>query len=480
MQTQVVVAGAGPTGLTLALELVRRGVGVRIVDKAAAFSAGSRGDGLQPRTLEVFEDLGVLDEVRASGIGAPVMRVYAGERVVFEGRMAEPVEPRPDVPYPNPWFVPQWRTEEILRTALGRYGVEVELAKGVQDVSQDADGVTVRLDDGETVRAAYLVGADGGRSTIRKRLGVPFAGSTDEEIRMLLADVRATGLDHELGHGWMLDETTFFGFTPLAGGDDTYVIASSAPGVEPTLDGLRRTLEQLSGRTDISIDELTWVTEWRLNVRMAERFRDGRVFLAGDAAHVHSPTGGQGLNTGVQDAYNLGWKLAAVLAGAPAGLLDSYEAERVPIAAHVIGISSELLDKSLQGAEDALERGEETQQLDLTYRTGPLALDTRGTGDGLRAGDRAPDAPCAVDGQATRLFALYAGPHWTLLRFGPDAPRLDHPEVHSPAIADSEGYLQKAYDVPPNASVLVRPDGYVGAITTDPEALAGYAAQVLA
>jgi 2-polyprenyl-6-methoxyphenol hydroxylase-like FAD-dependent oxidoreductase len=478
MQTQIVVAGAGPTGLTLALELARRGVGVRIVDKAETFSAGSRGDGLQPRTLEVFEDLGVLDEVWASGIGAPVMRVYAGEQVVFEGRMAEPVEPRPDVPYPNPWFVPQWRTEEILRTALARYGVQVELATGVLDFSQDADGVTVWLDGGETVSAAYLVGADGGRSTIRKRLGVPFVGSTDDEIRMLLADVRATGLDHDLGHGWMLDETTFFGFTPLAGGDDTYVIATSAPGIEPTLDGLRRTLEQMSGRTGITLDELTWVTEWRLNVRMAERFRDGRVFLAGDAAHVHSPTGGQGLNTGVQDAYNLGWKLASVLAGAPAGLLDSYEAERVPIAAHVIGVSNDLLDKSLQGAEDAIERGEETQQLDLSYRTGPLALDTRST-DGLRAGDRAPDAPCEEAGRATRLFALYAGPHWTLLRFGPDAPRLDHPDVHSPDVADSEGHVQKAYDVPANAAVLVRPDGYVGAITTNPAALAAYAGAVV-
>jgi 2-polyprenyl-6-methoxyphenol hydroxylase-like FAD-dependent oxidoreductase len=429
---------------------------------------------LQPRTLEVFEDLGILDEIWASGMGAPVIRVYTGEQIVFEGRMAEPVEPRPDVPYPNTWFVPQWRTEEILRTALARYGVQVELGKGALDFDQDPDGVTVRLDGGETVGAAYLVGADGGRSRIRKRLGIPFVGSTDEEIRMVLADVRATGLDHDLGHVWMLDETTFFGFTPLANGDDTYVIASSLPGVQPTQDGLRETLEQASGRTDIMLNELTWVTEWRLNVRMAERFRVGRVFLAGDAAHVHSPTGGQGLNTGVQDAYNLGWKLAAVLAGAPAGLLDSYEAERLPIAAHVIGISNELLDKSLQGAEDALERGDETRQLDLTYRT-----DTRDA-RGLTAGDRAPDAPCEVEGRATRLFELYAGPHWTLLRFGPDAPWLDHPEVRSPEVSDSEGYVQKAYDVPANASVLVRPDGYVGAITTDPAALASYAARVLA
>lgn len=476
----IVIAGAGPTGLTLALELARRGVGVRIVDRAERFSTGSRGDGLQPRTLEVFEDLGVLDRIQADGIGAPVMRVCAGDQVVWEGRMAEPVAPKPDVPYPNVWFVPQWRTEEILRDKLAEYGVRVELGCGVQGFEQDDDGVTVRLDGGETVRADYLIGADGGRSTIRKALGIAFVGSTDEEFRMVLADVRATGLDHELGHGWMLDETTFFGFTPLAGGDDTYVLATTATGVAPTIDSLQDTVDRVSGRTDIRLHDLTWLTEWRLNVRMAERYRDGRVFLAGDAAHVHSPTGGQGLNTGVQDAYNLGWKLAAVLAGAPTDLLDSYQDERLPIAAHVIGVSNELLDKHREGAEDASVRGEETQQLDLTYRGGPLALDARPDGDGLRAGDRAPDSPCSVDGSPTRLFALYAGPHWTLIRFGADAPRLDHPGVVAPEVADSEGCLAGPYGVPDNTAVLVRPDGYVGAITTDADELAGYASRVLA
>ena len=122
MDTDVLVAGAGPTGLTLALELARRGVGVRIIDKADRFSVGSRGDGISPRTLEVFEDLGVLDEVIASGISAPLTRVYAGEQVVWEGWMAEPAGPRPDVPYPNLWFVPQWRTEQILRSQLAGHG----------------------------------------------------------------------------------------------------------------------------------------------------------------------------------------------------------------------------------------------------------------------------------------------------------------------------------------------------------------------
>jgi 2-polyprenyl-6-methoxyphenol hydroxylase-like FAD-dependent oxidoreductase len=483
MDAQVLIAGGGPTGLTLAVELARRGVDVRIVDKAGQFSVGSRADGLQPRTLEVFEDLGVLDEVFAAGIGAPLMRVYEGESVVWEGRMAEPVPPRPDVPYPNLWFVPQWRTEQILRSRLSTYGVQVQLGAAVVAFKQDDDAVMVRLESGETVRAAYLVGADGGHSTVRRQLAIPFLGATDDGLQMLLADVRAEGLDHDYGHGWMIDGS-FFGFTPLAGGTDTYVLnTTAATDVQPTLQGLQRTLEAASGRSDIRLRELTWATVWRPNVRMAQRFRAGRVFLAGDAAHTHPPTGGQGLNTGVQDAYNLGWKLAAVLAGAPDELLDSYQAERLPIAAHVLGISTELLDKHVRGDDDAFERGEETQQLDLSYRGGPLTLDD-GSSATLAAGDRAPDAPCLrSDGRPARLFTLFAGSHCTLLRFGPAAPRLDHAGVRCHQIGtdilDADRYIQQAYDVKDGAAVLIRPDGYIGAITTQPAALATYGDRLL-
>lgn len=229
MDTDVLVAGAGPTGLTLALDSARRGVRVQVVDKADRFSVGSRGDGISPRTLEVFEDLGVLDEVIAAGMSAPLTRVYADDRVVWEGRMAEPVAPRPDVPYPNVWFVPQWRTEQILRSQLAGHGIEVQLSAGVVAVGQDDQAVTVGLDGGQTLRATYLVGADGGRSTVRKRLAVPFAGETNEDITMLLADVRVDGLDHDYGHGWMLNGQSFFGFTPLAGADDTYVLTTQHP-----------------------------------------------------------------------------------------------------------------------------------------------------------------------------------------------------------------------------------------------------------
>jgi 2-polyprenyl-6-methoxyphenol hydroxylase-like FAD-dependent oxidoreductase len=482
MDAEVIIAGAGPTGLTLALELARRGVRVRIVDKADRFSVGSRGDGISPRTLEVFEDLGALDEVLSAGISTPLTRVYANDRVVWEGRMAEPVAPRPDVPYPNVWFVPQWRTEQILRTRLASLGVDVTLNAGLVAFGQVDHAVTVSLEDGQTLQAAYLVGADGGRSTVRKQLAVPFAGETNEDITMLLADVRVDGLDHDYGHGWMLDGHTFFGFTPLAGGDDTFVLTTQAPGIPPTLEGLQQTLEAVSGRSDILLRDLTWSTVWRPNLRMVEQFRFGRVFLAGDAAHVHPPAGGQGLNTGVQDAYNLGWKLGAALDGAPDELLDSYEAERLPVAARVLGISAELLQKHLSGADDAFERGEETRQLDLSYRDGPLTLDDSSSCV-LAAGDRAPDAPCLHDGRSVRLFDRYAGPHWTLLRFGATAPTLDRAGLRSHCVGDDlvdiDRHIRNAYEVKDGAAVLIRPDGYVGAITSQPAALAAYADRVM-
>jgi hypothetical protein len=216
---------------------------------------------------------------------------------------------------------------------------------------------------------------------------------------------------------------------------------------------------------------------------MVQQFRVGRVFLAGDAAHVHPPSGGQGLNTGVQDAYNLGWKLGAVLDGVPDDLLDSYEAERLPVAARVLGISAALLQKHISGADDAFERGEETRQLDISYRRGPLVLDD-GSSSVVAAGDRAPDAPCSGrDGRPVRLFDCYAGPLWTLLRFGTTAPTLDRAGVISHRVGDdlidADNHIRNAYDVKDGAAVLVRPDGYIGAITSQSAELADYADRVM-
>ncbi|SFQ19672.1 2-polyprenyl-6-methoxyphenol hydroxylase [Amycolatopsis arida] len=468
MDVHVLVAGAGPTGLTLAIDLARRGVPVRVVDKALRPFAGSRGDGLQPRTLEVFDDLGVLDAVLAEGMPPAPIRAYVGGELVGERRMAPVLEPTPDVPYPNPRVLGQSRTEAILRARLAELGVRVEFGTELAGFTQDSAGVTATLGGGQRVRAAYLVGADGGRSTVRKALGVPFEGSTDPSIRMLLGDVRVDALDHDCGY-WFApadDPKAGVALSPLPGGRHFQFAAPLAGDAEPSLATLRDLLDRCSGRSDLRVTDLAWVTVWRPNVRLAARFRVGRVFLAGDAAHVHPPTGGQGLNTGVQDAHNLGWKLAD---GTPE-LLDTYETERRAVAAQVLGLSTELLRRHVEGDPDAHERDARTRQLDLGYRTDPPAAGR------VRPGDRAPDAPVRdASGAPVRLFDLFRGPHATLLAFGGVSPAERaagvrvYPVVREPdgrSVVDVGGHAFAAYDVTEGGRVLVRPDGYVGGVWT--------------
>lgn len=455
------IAGAGPTGLTLAIDLARRGLDVRIIDKATEFFAGSRGDGLQPRTLEVFEDLGVLHQVLAQGRSLPTIRVYLDGKFATERRMAEPLQPTPDIPYPNAWVLGQSQTEAILRNRLEEFGVHVELGTELVSFTQDSDGVTVHLSTGEISRASYLVGADGGHSTVRRALGIAFEGVTDSSIRMLLGDVAVDGLDHEYGY-WLAtadDPMTGVGLSPLpnTGGLFQFNAPLSEWDSDTSLDTLQRKLDAV--HANVQVVNVTWSTVWRPNVRLAERFRIGRVFLAGDAAHVHPPTGGQGLNTGVQDAYNLGWKLAD---GSPE-LLDSYETERRAVAAKVLEISTKLMQRYKDGAEDAHERGVNTRQLDVSYRTSEGRL---------VPGDRAPDAPVmGPEGNAIRLFDLYRGPHGTRLVFGAAAPDEPHayavlrPGQSVPSgayVVDVEGHAFAAYDAVDGTTIVIRPDGYIG------------------
>jgi 2-polyprenyl-6-methoxyphenol hydroxylase-like FAD-dependent oxidoreductase len=461
--TDVLVVGAGPTGLTLAVDLARRGVSCRIIEKQAAFPAGSRGRGMQPRTLEVFDDLGLVEQVHAHGSTYPPIRAYQGDQVVWEGTMSEYVEPTPDVPYPNGWMIPQWRTTQLLRARLAEFGgtvfgdavsgSTVEVGTELVGFEQDEDGVTVTLRrDGvdEEVRVAYLVGADGGKGPTRRMLGVPFEGETRDDIAMLVADVHVTGLGREHWHMW---REPMIGLCPL-GGTDSFQLTIANPERElTTIEDLSACLTERTGRTDIGLSGLTWLTVWRPNVRMATRFQVGRVFLAGDAAHVHPPTGGQGMNTGVQDAYNLGWKLGAVLNGAPETLLDTYEQERLPVAAQVLGLSEKLL------AKRTLQRGHKERQLGITYQDGPLAVDDRVVRGAVVAGDRAPDGPV---GDGRRLFDVFRGPHATVLAFGAECEG---------AVQVTDPEAGRIYDVQPGTVVLVRPDGYIGMITTDPARL---------
>jgi 2-polyprenyl-6-methoxyphenol hydroxylase-like FAD-dependent oxidoreductase len=455
----VLIAGGGPTGLTLAIELARRDIAVRVIDKADEFFQGSRGDGLQPRTLEVFEDLGVLDQVLRQGIGMPPLKILIGGQFVGERRMAEPVDPTPDRPYPNGFMLGQSRTESILRDRLSDFGVSVELSSALVSFSQDDDRVVAELSTGETAEVDYLVGADGGKSVVRKQLGIAFEGTTDDSIRMLLGDVSAEGLDHDYGYWFAGPDNPMEGIvlTPLSGGDQFQFGAPLGDrDLDANLETLQGLVDKYAGEGVAKLRDLTWSTVWRPNIRLAERFRVGRVFIAGDAAHVHPPTGGQGLNTGVQDAYNLGWKLA----DGREEILATYETERRTNAMRVLGISEDLMQKHLDGDETALDRGEDVRQLDISYRS-PDATDP------LTTGDRAPDSPLLdADGNNLRLFDLFRGPHETLLRFNPGTTS-SHPhavaitrETKAGAYTSPEAFSY--YHAKDGDEILIRPDGYLG------------------
>ncbi|MBR8643437.1 FAD-dependent oxidoreductase [Streptomyces tuirus] len=465
MDTDVLVVGAGPTGLALGIDLARRGVAALVAERAGTLFPGSRGKGIQPRTMEVFDDLGVLDAIRGAGGPYPVGMIWQDGRRAGEHRMFDPAEASEDAPYAEPWMVPQWRTQEILRERLEELGGAVAFGREVVALTQDADGVRAGFASGETVTARYAVAADGGRSTVRRLLGIGMRGETVDPNPTLVADVRISGLDRDNWHIFPPggDGDGFLAICPLTGTEDFQLVARFPDGTAPdlSLEGVRKVVAARSHLAPEVVTELCWASDFRPRAALADRFRSGRVLLAGDAAHVHSPAGGQGLNTSVQDAYNLGWKLGAVLRdGADPGLLDSYEEERRPVAADVLGLST-----SVHRGET--RRGEATRQLGVGYRESSLTHETRTAPGPLRAGDRAPDGTV----EAVRLFDAFRGPHWTLLALGDaDAKDLDLgariPVVRGPAPG---AYRPGLY--------LVRPDGYVGWAGDTPTGIPAYLAR---
>jgi 2-polyprenyl-6-methoxyphenol hydroxylase-like FAD-dependent oxidoreductase len=512
MTPPVLVVGAGPTGLTLACDLARRGVAVRLVERSAEHAVGSRAKGVQPRSLEVFDDLGVVDAVLAAGERRMRFRRFRGAQVLGEHDACPERAPTPGIPYGCGLLVPQWAVEQILRERLAALGGRVELDTSLSHFTQDVDGVRATLVGAggvEEARASYLVGCDGGRSTVRKALGIAFIGETRESEQAAIGDVRVDGLERDAWHMW-LDPERGVGvmLCPLPG-TDAWQFQGAAEAAEgesagaaaartyppPTLETLQRMFDRYSGMSGVRLHDATWLSTYRVNVRMAERFRAGRAFLAGDAAHVHSIAGGLGMNTGIQDAYNLGWKLALVLAGdATPALLDSYEAERLPIAAWTLSVSSER-QRAVIAAARAMDGGvdagltSDTTQLGLHYRWSALAGGGEATG-ALRSGDRAPDARCHTrDGVEARLFDVFRGAHATLLGFGARtaSPLAEIGAAHGrrvrtcvilqpgealssdalPTLVDVRTEAADCYGLSDGDLVLVRPDGYVAAIDHD-------------
>lgn len=473
-EAEVLICGAGAAGLTLAIDLARRGVTFRMIEKQREPFRGSRGKGIQPRTQEVFEDLGILDKIVAAGGIYPPVREYRDDGSYVEKDVGERPDPTPAEPYHIALMIPQFLTERIMRERLSELGYEVEFGCELVGFEQGENVVTARFagpDGEETVRVRYLVGADGGRSFVRGALGVDFPGKT-LGVRAIVADASLTGLNrdgwHQFNDG---DMQRMIAICPLAG-TDLFQIQAPIPldgEIDLSAEGLGREVSERTGRNDIQVHSVNWASAYVMNARLADRYRVNRVFLVGDAAHIHPPTGGQGLNTSVQDAYNLGWKLAAVLGGADDDLLDTYEAERRPVAESMLGLSTRLLDAQRQGE---MRRGRDVRQLDVGYPDSPISRQLTERSGILRAGDRAPDAPIrGAAGQPSRLFQLFQGPHWTLL--------VDHagseivatrPGMHVHRIGvqgdvvDAGGHVRDAYQLASGECVLIRPDGYVGAI----------------
>ena len=336
--TDVLIIGAGPMGLTLASSLVSRGISTTLVDRQAAGANTSRAAVVNARSLEVLEGLDVARRLVKEGVQAPVFTIRDRQRTLIQIDFGGlPTN------YPYSLLVPQSTTEELLLERLTELGGTVLRPKTLTSIEQDADGVTASFDDGDVIRARYAVGADGIHSTVREHAGIGFEGGQYAES-FVLADVHLSGEAP-------VDEVILFWATagltvvaPLPGGDVYRIVAPSVDAPEdPSAEFIQRLLDERGlGAGRMVVQDVVWGSRFRIHHRVADTYRAGRLLLAGDAAHVHSPAGGQGMNLGIQDAVALSEALADVLAGGPESFLDGYSVVRRPIARGVVTLTDRL------------------------------------------------------------------------------------------------------------------------------------------
>jgi 3-(3-hydroxy-phenyl)propionate hydroxylase len=444
---EVLVIGAGPVGLTVACELRRHGVPVRLIDKREKPLEHPNAAVVHVRTLEILSAMGAVEGFLREGYPLPGMHVHAfGKRLGFVGMGGV------DSPYPLPRTIGQHKTERLLREHLERLGGRVERGVEAVGLEQDPAGVRVRLRHSalkkgeEIAEARWVVGCEGSGSITREALGIPFSGEryTGKEFLQIDAQVRWSR-PHGFGYQFLTQEHIVLFFPYDDKGLYRIICARNDQDPEnkepPTLEEMQAIAHQVVGPA-VELSDARWFNRFRTGHRLAGRFRDGHAFLAGDAGHVHVPIGGQGMNYGIHDAFNLGWKLAAVIKGeARPDLLDTYAAEREPVDESLIRgtdrgfhlviqpnavteMALRLLGSTVIGSDAFQHRIRDTlAEMNVAYPHSPLSEDAGGSA-GPVAGDRAPDALVVrlPDDRQARLFEVFHGTRWTLLLFAGLAP----------------------------------------------------------
>ncbi|MEA2193211.1 MAG: hypothetical protein QOI73_3332 [Solirubrobacteraceae bacterium] len=458
----VVIAGGGPAGMMLAAELALAKVDVAVVERRHDHVlAGSRAGGLNSRTIEVLDQRGVVDRFLAEG--------QVHDAMPFGTTMLD----TSDLPTRHPYFLGIWQNqiERIMAAWLDELSVPILYASEVAGIAQDDGGVDVELADGRSLRARYLVGCDGGRSVIRKAAGIEFPG-WDPTKSNLIAEVELT---EEPPQGARHDATGIHGLSRMQDGRTFRVVVTErriGPSSEPTLRDLSEALIAVYA-TDFGIHDPTWISRFTDMTRQAATFRMGRVLLAGDAAHVHYPAGGQGLSLGLQDAVNLGWKLAHVVDGTcPQSLLDTYHAERHPVVARVLQHTMALgalqrRDDRMQAVVDLvseLASFDEPRRRLVGIRSGLDVHYDLGEGHPL-LGRRMPDLDLVAAGGTPRVYELLHGARPVLLNLGEPGgiditPWADRVQLID-ASYSGEWELPVLGAVSAPGAVLIRPDGYV-------------------
>ncbi len=507
--SDVLVVGAGPVGLTMACELARGGVRCRIIDKMAAPASTSRALAIFPRTLEMFEMMGVIDPVLTAGHQLDGLAIYDRTgQIGYIGFSNLPSRYRFAI------SLPQTETEGFLIEHLGRLGIIVDRERELVGLSQSIDAVQATMRDSqgveESLETGWVIGCDGAHSTVRHLLSLPFEGEAYPEA-FLLADVKIDGpLDHIHAHLFLTGEG-LVGIFPFRGDRCRVIVVTDPEGeAEPAhdlcLDEIQAIVEDRTN-SGMRLSDPVWLSRFRISHRKIREFRVGRIFLAGDSAHIHSPAGGQGMNTGIQDAINLAWKLALVVGKkSPDSFLNSYNEEREPVAKMVLSLTDRLTQMAvlpgvlgqqlrntllpiLTGIHLVEDRIAETMaEIGIHYRRSSTVEGK--TGRAIHAGDRAPDCEFEVSPgrEPLRLFNLFRKQVHHLLFFvdtgaaiastsnavrveiGRDFQGLIDTYLvmrgtdagFSDVLLDLEGAAHALYEAEPGAIVLIRPDGYIG------------------